>query len=135
MEWLQRRLKKELSTFMRFALVGAVWTAINIATDILFIDKMGLAGWIGSMLSYIILYVGRYFTYLLFKVIEPQFWKYVWSTLIFTLVMWGLKILAIDYLGHSATIASPVITIAAFVFKYFFYKSINLLKADAAKEG
>jgi|GEM_PF-1956227 len=135
MEWLQRLLKKELSTFVRFALVGAVWTAINIGTDILFIDNWGLPGWMGSMLSYIILYVGRYFTYLLFKVIEPQFWKYVWSTLIFTLVMWGLKILAIDYLGYSAAVASPVITIAAFVFKYFFYKSINLLKADAPKEG
>ncbi len=120
---------------MRFALVGAVWTAINIATDILFIDHLQLPGWMGSLLSYLILYVGRYYTYLLYKVIEPKFWKYVYSTLIFTLVMWGLKILAIDVIGYSAAIASPVITVFAFVFKYFFYKSINLLKADSSKES
>lgn len=130
MEWLSKLFKKDLSTFVRFSLVGAVWTLVNIGTDILFIDHWNLPGWLGAFLSYIILYIGRYYSYLWLKVIEPQFWKYVYSTAIFTGVMWGLKILATDILDYPAAIASPVITTLAFVLKYFFYKSIDLIRKD-----
>lgn len=130
MDWIKNLLKKDFSTFVRFAVVGAVWTAINIGSDILLIDYLDLPGWLGAIISYVILYVGRYYTYLIFKVIEPQFWKYVYSTLVFTLIMWGMKVVAIDVLGYSAMVASTVITVLAFVLKYFFYKSINLLKTS-----
>lgn len=130
MDWIKNLLKRDFSTFVRFALVGAVWTAINIGSDILLIDYLDLPGWLGAIISYVILYVGRYYTYLIFKVIEPQFWKYVYSTLVFTLIMWGMKVVAIDMLEYSAMVASTVITILAFVLKYFFYKSINLLKTS-----
>lgn len=130
MNWLQRLFKKDFSTFIRFSIVGAVWTIVNIGTDILFIDQWNLPGWLGALLSYIILYVGRYFSYLAVKVMQAQFWKYVYSTAIFTSVMWGLKILAIDFLDYPAMFASPVITALGFVLKYFFYKSINLIKLD-----
>ena len=129
MEWLRRLLKKDLNTFIRFSLVGAVWTVINIGSDILFIDYWNLPGWLGAFLSYIILYIGRYYSYLLFNVMERQFWKYVYSTAIFTGVMWGLKILAIDVLDYPAMFASPIITGLAFILKYFFYKSINLIRS------
>ena len=127
MEWLNQLLKKDLSTFVRFSLVGAVWTAINIGSDILLVDYWGLPGWLGTLIGFVILYIGRYYSYLLFKVIQPQFWKYVYSTAIFTLVIWGLKIVAIDVLDYAAMFASPIITALAFVLKYFFYKSIDLL--------
>ena len=130
MEWLKRLLKKDLNTFIRFSLVGAVWTIINIASDILFIDHWNLPGWLGAFLSYIILYIGRYYSYLLFDVMERQFWKYVYSTAVFTGVMWGLKILAIDLMEYPAMFASPIITGLAFVLKYFFYKSINLIRSQ-----
>lgn len=130
MDWIKNLLKKDFSTFVRFAVVGAVWTAINIGSDILLIDYLDLPGWLGAIISYVILYVGRYYTYLIFKVIEPQFWKYVYSTLVFTLIMWGMKVVAIDVLEYSAMVASTVITVLAFVLKYFFYKSINLLKTS-----
>ena len=130
MEWLKRLLKKDLNTFIRFSLVGAVWTIINIASDILFIDHWNLPGWLGAFLSYIILYIGRYYSYLLFDVMERQFWKYVYSTAVFTGVMWGLKILAIDLMEYPAMFASPIITGLAFMLKYFFYKSINLIRSQ-----
>jgi putative flippase GtrA len=128
MEWLTNLFKKDLSTFVRFSLVGAVWTAINIGSDILLIDHWNLPGWLGALIGYVILYIGRYYSYLWLKVLEPQFWKYVYSTAIFTAVMWGMKIVATDFLEYPAMIASPVITLLAFVLKYFFYKSIRLIK-------
>ena len=128
MEWLTNLFKKDLSTFVRFSLVGAVWTAINIGSDILLIDHWNLPGWLGALIGYVILYIGRYYSYLWLKVLEPQFWKYVYSTAIFTAVMWGMKIVATDFLEYPAMVASPVITLLAFVLKYFFYKSIRLIK-------
>lgn len=130
MEWLTRLFKKDLSTFVRFSLVGAVWTLINIASDILFIDHWDMPGWLGAFLSYVILYIGRYYSYLWLKVMHPQFWRYVYSTAIFTGVMWGMKIIATDLMDYPAKIASPVITGLAFVLKYFFYKSINLIRTN-----
>ncbi|MFM1875530.1 MAG: hypothetical protein RL266_1267 [Bacteroidota bacterium] len=130
MEWLTKLFRKDLSTFVRFSLVGAVWTAINIGSDILFIDHWNLPGWLGALISYVILYIGRYYSYLWLRVMEPQFWKYVYSTAIFTAVMWGMKVVATDMMDYPAAIASPAITLLAFVLKYFFYKSINLIRSD-----
>ena len=130
MQWLSNLLKKDLSTFVRFSIIGAIWTVLNIGSDILLVDYWELPGWLGTMIGYVVLYVGRYFSYLAWNVIQPQFWKYVYSTAIFTVVMWGMKIVAIDFMDMKAMIASPVITILAFVLKYFFYKSINLLQPN-----
>lgn len=130
MEWLTKLIKKDWDRFLRFSLVGAIWTAFNIGSDVVLVDYCELPGWLGTLMGLIILYIGRYFSYLLLKVIEPQFLKYLYSTAIFTLLIWGLKIVALDVLEYKAMIASPIITVVAFVFKYFFYKSIGLLKID-----
>jgi putative flippase GtrA len=133
MEWLSKLLGREMSTFMKFSIIGAVWTVINIGLDVYFVDYLGWSGWSGTLIGYVILYIGRYYSYLLWNVIQPKFWKYVYSTAIFTAVMWGMKIVAIDYLDISASIGSPVITLLAFVLKYFFYKAINLLQTPESK--
>ena len=130
MNRLKKRVRKDWDRFLRYSLVGAIWTAFNIGSNIVLIDYWTLPGWLGTLIGLVILYIGRYFSYLLLKVIEPQFFKYVYSTAIFTLLIWGLKIVALDVLEYKAMIASPIITVVAFVFKYFFYKSIGLLKID-----
>lgn len=133
MEWLTKLLKTDLNTFFRFAIVGALWTVINIATDILFVDHFHMAGWLGTLIGYVILYVGRYYTYLLLKVIEPQFWKYVYATIAFTFIIWATKIVALDVFHFKALYASPVITGCSFIFKYLFYKRINLIQPKQDK--
>lgn len=132
MNWLVKLFGKDIKTFLRFSLVGAVWTVLNIGSDVILIDNFGLPGWIGALAGYVVLYVGRFYSYLLLNVIQPQFWKYVFSTIAFTLVMWGLKVVAIDILDYPAIIASPIITIIAFIFKYFYYKSIDLIKTSSS---
>ena len=54
MDKLKQLLKKDLSTFVRFSIVGAVWTAVNIASDVLLIDAE-LPAWLGAFVSYVIL--------------------------------------------------------------------------------
>jgi putative flippase GtrA len=130
MSWLAKLFKKDLSTFIRFSMVGAVWTILNIGSDILLIDHYELPGWLGALIGYVVLYIGRYYSYLLLKVLEPQFLKYVYSTIAFTFVMWVLKTISIDFLDLTAALVSPVIAAAGFILKYFFYKSINLLKSE-----
>lgn len=133
MEWFTKLIRRDWNRFLRYSLVGVVWTAFNIGSDVLLVDYWDLPGWLGTLIGLVILYIGRYFSYLLLKVIEPQFLKYVYSTAIFTLLIWGLKIVALDVLNYSALVSSPIITVLAFVLKYFFYKSIGLLKNDSAK--
>lgn len=133
MEWLSKVRGRKLNTFMKFSIVGAAWTVINIGLDIYFVDHLDWPGWLGTLIGYVILYVGRYYSYLAWDVIQPRFWKYVYSTAIFTAVMWILKIVAIDHFQLSASIASPVITLMAFVLKYFLYKAINLLQTPESK--
>ncbi len=128
MHWLSKLFKKDIGTFLRFSVVGVVWTAINVGMDILFVSYFNLPGWFGTLLSYIILYVGRYYSYLLLRVIQPQFWKYVYSTIVFTIVIWAAKSCAIHLANIPVEYASPVIAALAFVLKYLFYKSINLLQ-------
>ncbi|MFT4981498.1 MAG: hypothetical protein ACI9UR_001352 [Bacteroidia bacterium] len=93
-----------------------------------------MPGWLGALIGYVVLYIGRYYSYLLLKVIEPQFLKYVYSTMAFTLVMWVLKTISIDFLDLTAALVSPVIAASGFILKYFFYKSINLLKSEEKPE-
>jgi len=133
MKWLAKLLKTDLNTFMRFALVGIVCTTINIATDVILVDHVDLPGWFGTLIGYVVLYVGRYYTYLLLSVIQPQFWKYVYATVVFTMVIWILKILALDVMHFKALYASPIITAFSFIFKYLFYKKINLIKPKENK--
>tara|TARA_R110002072_G_scaffold97039_1_gene213320 strand:- start:48 stop:482 length:435 start_codon:yes stop_codon:yes gene_type:complete len=130
MQRLTEYVKKDWNRFIRFSVVGAVWTAFNVGSDILLVDYWDLPGWLGTLIGLSILYVGRYFSYLALKVMQPQFMKYLYSTAIFTLIIWGLKIIALDVMDYSAMVASPIITAAAFVAKYFFYKSIGLLKSE-----
>jgi putative flippase GtrA len=134
MSWLAKLFKKDLSTFIRFSMVGAVWTILNIGSDILLIDHYELPGWLGALIGYVVLYIGRYYSYLLLKVLEPQFLKYVYSTIAFTFVMWVLKTISIDFLDLTAALVSPVIAASGFILKYFFYKSINLLKSEEKPE-
>lgn len=130
MSWINKLFKKDLGTFVRFTLVGLVWTILNVGSDIWLIDHLELPAWLGALIGYFVLYVGRYFSYLALKVIERQFWKYVYSTIAFTLVMWLIKTISIDVFDLSASLVSPIVAAAGFVLKYFFYKSINLLKSS-----
>ena len=135
MKWLANLFKKDLNTFIRFSVVGAIWTAFNIGSDILLIDHYYLPGWLGAFIGYVILYVGRYYSYIFLKVIEAEFWKYVYSTIAFTIVMWGMKSFATDILDLKAALVSPLITGVAFFLKYLFYKRINLIKGPSDDEN
>lgn len=135
MKWLANLFKKDLNTFIRFSVVGAIWTAFNIGSDIILIDHYHLSGWLGALIGYVILYVGRYYSYILLNVIEAKFWKYVYSTIAFTIVMWGMKSFATDIMHLKAALVSPVITGVAFFLKYLFYKRIKLIKTTSDSES
>lgn len=130
MKWLTQLQARDSSRFIRYTLVGALWTVINIGTDVLLVDYVKLPGWAGTLISLVILYIGRYYSYLFLDVIKPEFLKYVSSTLIFTLCIWVVKIVALDVFSYSAMVASPSITLLAFILKFFFYRSIGLLQSD-----
>jgi putative flippase GtrA len=117
-----------LSHFVRFSIAGGIWTAINIGIMWLLIDVLHLPGWLGSTIGVLVLYVGRYYTYLLMKVMEPEFWKYVSASGVFSLFIIGTMTLAVDVFHFQALYASVVVTGLSFVLKYIFFKKIDLIK-------
>ncbi len=122
-----RYVGKDLDRFIRFSVVGGVWTAINIGIIWLLVDELGLPGWLGSSIGMVILYIGRYYSYLLLKVIAPRFWKYVYASGIFSLFMVGAMYVAVDLLHYTGLVSSIVITTLSFVLKFLFFKRIKLL--------
>jgi putative flippase GtrA len=123
----ERYVSKDLDRFIRFSVVGGVWTAINIGIIWLLVDRCKLPGWFGSSIGLAVLYVGRYYSYLLLKVIAPQFWKYVYASGIFSLFMVGAMYVAVDLLHYTGLVSSIVITAMSFILKFLFFKKIKLL--------
>lgn len=123
----ERYVGKDLDRFIRFSVVGGVWTAINIGIIWLLVDEWNMPGWLGSSIGMIILYIGRYYSYLLLKVIEPQFWKYVYASGAFSVFMVGAMYVAVDLWHYTGLISSIVITAMSFVLKFLFFKRIKLL--------
>jgi len=117
------------SKFVRFSLAGGIWTVINIGVMWLLIDELHFPGWLGSTIGVVILYVGRYYTYLLLKAMQPRFWRYVSASGVFSLFIIGSMTLAVDYLGFKALYASLVVTGMSFVLKYLFFKKLDLIDA------
>jgi putative flippase GtrA len=116
------------STFIRFSIAGGIWTVINIGMMWLLIDVMRLPGWLGSTIGVVILYVGRYYTYLLLKAMEPKFWRYVSASGVFSLLIIGSMTVAVDVCGFKALYSSVVITGLSFIFKYLFFKKVDLIR-------
>jgi putative flippase GtrA len=116
------------SKFVRFSLAGGIWTVINIGMMWLLIDVWHLPGWLGSSISIAILYVGRYYTYLILDAMEPRFWRYVSASGVFSLFIIGAMTVAVDFMGFKALMASVVITGLSFLLKYVFFKKVKLIR-------
>lgn len=116
------------SKFFRFSLAGGIWTVINIGMMWLLIDVWHLPGWLGSTLSIVILYIGRYYTYLMLNAMEPRFWRYVSASSVFSVFIIGAMTVAVDFMDFKALYASIVITGLSFLLKYVFFKKVNLIR-------
>lgn len=123
----ERYVGKDLDRFIRFSVVGGVWTAINISIIWLLVDRLNLPGWLGSGIGLVVLYIGRYYSYLVLNVIGPQFWKYVSASGIFSVFMIAAMYVAVDVLHYTGLISSIVITALSFGLKFLFFKRIKLL--------
>jgi putative flippase GtrA len=115
------------SKFIRFSLAGGIWTVINIGMMWLLIDMLHFPGWLGSSIGVAVLYVGRYYTYLLLKAMQPKFWRYVSASGVFSLFIIGAMTVAVDFMNIKALYASVVVTGLSFILKYLFFKRIKLI--------
>lgn len=129
MGWLRKLGGRWDSKFVRFSLAGGIWTVINIGMMWLMIDMWHLPGWLGSTIGVVVLYVGRYYTYLFLKAMEPRFWRYVSASAVFSLFIIGAMTVAVDLLGFMAAPSSVVVTALSFVLKYFFFKKVDLIRS------
>jgi len=120
--------KKLTYDFGKFLYVGAVWTIINIFFMWIIIDIWGMPGWLGSSFVVIASFLGRYYHYLRIGLIHDHFMKYTYTNIGFSLATIALMSLAVDILGFSAKLSSPIIIGGLFLLKFITFKKIKLIK-------
>ena len=80
-------LKRLAGEFIRFFLVGLVWTIVNIYLMWLAIDILGLFGWLGSTLVTILVLIGKYYSYIWIKLIQPKFMRFLAANFTFPITI------------------------------------------------
>jgi len=120
--------KKLANDFGKFLFVGVIWTVLSIFIMWILIDVLGMYGWLGSSIAVVIVLIGRFYTYLLVRLIHNQFIKYISANIGFSIATVGLMSLFVDILKIPAKISSPIIIGGIFILKFVFFKKIKLIK-------
>jgi len=120
--------KKLIKDFVKFTLIGVLWSGINVLFMWLFVDISHMPAYISSTFAMIIVHLGRFFSYVLIKLIHPYFWKFTYTNITFTLGNIVLMTFAIDILKINTILASVVIVGGLFALKFFTYKRINMIR-------
>ena len=120
--------KKLVTDFIKFVIIGILWSCINVLLMWLFVDMMHMYGYISSAISIVAVHLGRYYSYVLIKLLHPQFWKFTYTNITFSIGNVVLMTIAIDILKINTLLASVVIVGGLFALKFFTYKRMNMIR-------
>lgn len=119
--------RKTAKDFAKFLLGGAVWTALSVFLAWLLIDYIGLYASISSVIIVIIGVVSRFYFYAWIGLIKRQFLKFVSANVLFSVLMVVFMTLFIDIMKIPTLIATPVIIIGMFLFKFLYFIKVKLI--------
>lgn len=121
-------MKIHLKNFLKFIIIGLLWSGINVIFMWLFVEILGISAFISSTISIIAVHIGRFYSYVMIRLIHPHFWKFTYTNIIFTLLNIILMSLAIDVLKINTIIASIIVVGGLFISKFFSFNKINLIR-------
>lgn len=128
MKLLDKIKKKDMVDFIKFVIIGVIWSGINVLLMWVSVDILHIYAYIASTAAIVIVHLGRYYSYLAIKLIHPKFWKFTYTNINFTIGNIILMTLAIDVLNINTLISSIVIVGGLFALKFFTYKKINMIR-------
>jgi putative flippase GtrA len=114
--------------FIKYVIVGVLYTFINIFLTWLFIDILKTGTVPGAVLTSALIFVTKYFAYVAVGFMVKRFPRYAVVTGLtsaaFVVLMW----LLVDILGVPAVAASAVIVYAMFIVRFLSYYAAGLVK-------
>lgn len=119
------------SKFGGFVAVGiAMMVGASIANGIL-IDWLGGPPEIIAPIVLLGFFVLKYYAYLYCKVIEPKFWRYVFTNIALTLISLALVPFLILQSPLNASLSTVIVMAGMVVFRFLVFKSVRLIRQEA----
>lgn len=127
-----KRLKnlhhKYSANFIKYLLVGVLFTLLNIFMMWVAIDVWKFSTVVASTVIVVLLFFGKFYAYLALKMIHNSLLKYCLASGVLALVNIFLMWLFVDILGMSAALSATIITNLLFVLRFLAFDLFKLLK-------
>lgn len=120
-----------IKSFSVFTLIGGVFFVLAVGLNALAIDMMGFSPALAPFVIMSVLFIGKYYCYLVTRIIVPSFWRYTLAnltvTLLTTLTIW----LLVTYAEFSGGFATGLTLAGFFVLRYVVLRWMNVIRREA----
>lgn len=123
---LIHKLYRKFRHFGKYLVVGIAWTILNIAGMWLLIDVLKFPTLVGSSLVVAVVFFGKYYSYILIRLINKNFLKYASINIISAVANVLLMLVFVDLLHISTVISSAVIVYGLFLLRFVAFNKTGL---------
>jgi hypothetical protein len=114
-----------MRNFIKYSIIGAIFTFFNVFFNWLLIDILKLNSVLSSSIVVIVLFIGKYYTYLWTKFIQRNITGYLIisasSIILNVFFIWFF----VDIIGLSALISSSFVVTSLFIVRYFMLRYLK----------
>ncbi|MBD3310702.1 hypothetical protein GF351_05795 [Candidatus Woesearchaeota archaeon] len=114
--------------FLRYLAVGIVFTLLNIFCMWMVIDLLGISTVVGSALVVTVMFLGKYYAYVLLGLIYKKFARYLAVGIIFPVANVFLMWFFVDMIGISTALGAAISVYLLFLLRFFAYDLVKLMK-------
>lgn len=127
LQTLHKRYSKNLAVYLA---IGLVWTLFNIFLIWLFIDILGASVVIGSTIAVIIIFIAKYYSYLVFKLIHNRPVEYIVISIMISAANVFLMWLFADIMHIGTVFSATISTYLLIIAKFFIFDLFKILKHE-----
>lgn len=119
---------KHIRDFSKYIAIGAIFTILNIFFMWLLIDVFGLYSAIGAAIVVVVLFFGKFYAYILIKLLHKKFLGYASVNLI-SMILNVVFVWIFIEIFHIPTIySSGMVVLVLFIGRFFAFKKLRLIR-------
>ncbi|MFH1770972.1 MAG: GtrA family protein [archaeon] len=120
-------LKTNIIHFSKYTLIGGIASLINILLVWLFVDIVKLQSFLGISLAVFLVFLLKFYFYIIIKLIKKQFLKYTFIQIISAILNIVLTWILIELFGMNTIIATTGVVAVLFLLRFILFKITNLI--------
>lgn len=128
MNLIKKTYSRYSGSFIKYLLVGIIWSLLNIAFMWLLIDKFKLPTIMGSTIVVLVLFITKFYAYSAIGFMEKNFLKYASTSIGFGAANVFLMWLFVDVFYLSTVISSTAIAYGLFFLRFVVFDKVGLIK-------